>query len=60
MNGFSLPIYKIEGNQPECKNDSNLGLWYDKYCNTWKEVNNWEECKIDSEQKLSWINSIKK
>lgn len=61
MSLSSRPIYQIVGNQPEYDPAlSNSGLWYDKFCDTWKDEEDWKKCEINAEQKLSWINSIKK
>lgn len=51
-----LPLYDAETLLKECENYQdgfNAGLWYNKFCNTWKK--GWQ---LGAQEKLEWINKL--
>lgn len=54
---MTLPLYKISLQQPESREpEGHAGLWFDKFCNTWKSHGStWE---ITGKEKLPWIRTL--
>ena len=51
-NTLKLPLYK-EANDARLSADGNAGLWYDKFCNSWKKLLDRQNIEFE---KLEWIN----
>ena len=49
----STPLYNTANPPPRLPAKGNAGLWYDKFCNQWK--NGWQ---FEAGDKLKWIESV--
>ena len=56
MSEYLTPLYKGEHlKDDQCPFDANTGLWYDKFCNQWKNINGtWNL------EKKKWLESVQK
>ncbi len=60
---MSRPLYKVAVDEPRVRPpEGHAGLWFDKFCNTWRVNGNaWEmKGKDENNPKLAWINSVTK
>lgn len=54
------PLYRIEGVSPTLGRDGHAGLWYDKFCDTWRSGESWSMKGSDGSRnpKLDWIRAV--
>ncbi len=56
---MSRPLYETASPEPNgCSADGHAGLWFDKFCNTWK--NDDDSWAMPAEEKLRWIKTVAK